>query len=102
MDSDVDEDTNQVQSELVGHHLATIHVQEGCRLQYHRHCSLAATATKLNPLIIHWFENEMVNVKSQFYILKELKSFVNTREKVFGTELIPISVNWVHGMIGLW
>jgi len=74
-DVDEDEDTSQVQSELVGHHFATIHVQEGCRLQYHRRCILAVAPTKLNPLIIHWFKKEMVNVKSQFYGSERIKIF---------------------------
>jgi len=55
------DDNNNIQSELIGNHYATIFADNNCRLEYWKRCKNASTRTEWHPLIIHWFERKLFN-----------------------------------------
>jgi len=75
MGSDKDDDTSHMQSKLVGHHFATIHVGDGCRVQYHRCQGSSAHAIVLHPLVLNWFNKDTANRKSQFHEAETIKVY---------------------------
>jgi len=62
--SDVD---NNIESELIGNHFATIWANDNCTVEYCKWHSKALARTELHPLVIHWFERELLNPLSDLY-----------------------------------
>jgi len=58
---DPSDDDNDIESELIGNHYATIFADNNCRLEYWKQHKNASMRTELHPLIIHWFERELFN-----------------------------------------
>jgi len=65
--TDPSDDNNDIESELIGNHFATIFADNNCRLEYQKRCYNASARTELHPLIIHWFERELFNPVSDLY-----------------------------------
>jgi len=61
------DDDNDIQSELIGNHYATIFAKNDCRIEYRKRRKNASMITELHPVIIHWFERELFNPVSSLY-----------------------------------
>ena len=59
--TDPSDDDNDIESELIGNHFATIFAENNCKIEYRKRQKNASMRTELHPLIIHWFERELFN-----------------------------------------
>ena len=64
---DPSDDDNDIESELIGNHYATIFADNNCRLEYWKQHKNASMRTELHPLIIQWFERELLKPVSALY-----------------------------------
>ena len=65
--TDPSDDDNNIESELIENHFATIFADNNCRIEYQKLCKNASMRTELHPVIIHWFERELLNPISVLY-----------------------------------
>jgi len=58
---------NNIESELIGNHFATIWADNNYTVEYRKRRCKGSAKTELHPLVIHWFERELSNPVSDLY-----------------------------------
>jgi len=75
LESIVDVDNPEIESELVGHHFATIFLNNDCHIVYHKRQNGTQCFLELHPLILNWFKTEIKDSQSPFFKAAAIKIY---------------------------